>query len=68
MSKNKPAEETPVESPCINVCELSQQQVCIGCGRHVSEVALWGSLSNQVKSEVLRKARTRLGERAERKS
>lgn len=31
----------PVESPCIGVCQLNADRVCIGCGRTLDEIAEW---------------------------
>jgi len=29
-------------SPCVGVCQLDEQQVCLGCGRHVIEITAAG--------------------------
>ncbi|NLG77240.1 MAG: DUF1289 domain-containing protein [Xanthomonadaceae bacterium] len=34
-----------VESPCIKVCVLDRQHVCIGCGRTLEEIAAWSRAS-----------------------
>jgi len=31
-----------VASPCVGVCRLDTQQVCIGCGRHIVEITAAG--------------------------
>ena len=35
-----------LESPCINVCKI-ENDVCIGCGRTLEEIAHWTSMSNE---------------------
>ncbi|MGH8264526.1 MAG: DUF1289 domain-containing protein [Steroidobacteraceae bacterium] len=32
-------------SPCTRVCTLREDQVCVGCFRHVSEIVAWLSLT-----------------------
>jgi uncharacterized protein len=34
-----------VESPCIKVCVLDANSVCIGCGRTIDEIADWSRMS-----------------------
>jgi uncharacterized protein len=50
-----------VDSPCVKVCELNAEKVCVGCGRDVSEIARWNSLSDAQKESVVEAARRRLG-------
>jgi predicted Fe-S protein YdhL (DUF1289 family) len=46
------SETTP--SPCIGVCQL-ENDVCMGCGRSLSEVANWHRFSEEQKQAVLDK-------------
>jgi predicted Fe-S protein YdhL (DUF1289 family) len=39
----KPAERPP--SPCINVCALDAQGLCVGCLRTGDEIGRWPSMS-----------------------
>jgi uncharacterized protein len=32
-------------SPCMNVCVLDSERVCVGCGRTLEEIARWGRMS-----------------------
>lgn len=41
-----------VESPCTNVCVLDDD-ICVGCGRTVSEIMQWQSLSETDKEQVV---------------
>jgi len=55
--------EQPVRSPCVGVCALDENDLCIACQRSGIEIAEWGVLSNEQKREVLRKvARREQGE------
>jgi len=36
-----------VASPCIKVCVLDARDVCVGCGRTVSEIAQWSRMTDE---------------------
>ena len=42
-----------VKSPCIEVCSLNNEDVCIGCYRTANEIIEWFSASNERKREIL---------------
>jgi predicted Fe-S protein YdhL (DUF1289 family) len=49
-----------LESPCISVCEVDPEtKVCRGCWRSLGEIKIWPTSSNNIKLEILRKARKR---------
>lgn len=50
----------PVASPCIAVCSLNDDSLCIGCWRTVDEIAEWRDLDDAARRAVLQ----RCGERA----
>jgi uncharacterized protein len=52
-----------VPSPCINVCTLDQHQICVGCGRHIDEIAAWSDASPQARLLIVAAARERLAPR-----
>ncbi|MBK8972177.1 MAG: DUF1289 domain-containing protein [Hahellaceae bacterium] len=52
-------EQKRVKSPCINVCALDEHDVCTGCHRHADEIAVWSSLSDDEKLEVLKRVAER---------
>jgi len=35
-----------VESPCMKICELNSDGVCIGCGRDRAEIGAWTGMSD----------------------
>ena len=43
----------PVRSPCIEVCSLNSEDVCIGCYRTANEIVEWFSAPNERKREIL---------------
>ena len=43
----------PVKSPCIEVCSLNDQDVCIGCYRTANEIIEWFSASDERKRIIL---------------
>lgn len=43
----------PVKSPCIEVCSLNDQDVCIGCYRTANEIIEWFSASDERKRAIL---------------
>jgi predicted Fe-S protein YdhL (DUF1289 family) len=49
-----------VPSPCINICRLNAQGLCIGCRRTLSEIAEWSGASDARRLEIVSalKART----------
>jgi hypothetical protein len=48
--------DKPVPSPCINVCALDANDVCMGCYRTALEITRWSMLDNSGKREVVEKA------------
>ena len=47
-------------SPCISVCVLGDDDVCMGCYRSASEITDWFMATDEQKREVLRRARERM--------
>jgi predicted Fe-S protein YdhL (DUF1289 family) len=43
----------PVPSPCINVCQLDAQGLCVGCRRTIDEIAEWPRASETRRREIL---------------
>jgi len=49
-----------VQSPCINICRLNADKICIGCGRTASEVGEWLGASEPRRLAIRRAASARL--------
>ncbi len=45
--------EPEIKSPCMSLCCLDEQDVCIGCHRSVKEITAWGRMDNQQKKETM---------------
>lgn len=56
-------ERRPVASPCVSICALDEQDICIGCQRTALEITRWGQMSDDERCEVLRRCdeRARIG-------
>lgn len=47
--------QAPVPSPCVSICALDDNNVCLGCYRSGEEISRWGELSNDEKRAVMEK-------------
>lgn len=63
---NKPVLETiskpiekPISSPCVNICCLDDEDICLGCYRSSDEICQWGSMDSEARKEVLKKVAER---------
>jgi acyl-CoA thioester hydrolase len=50
-----------VESPCRNVCRLDHDQVCVGCGRTIAEIAQWSAADEPTRQRICQDAARRMG-------
>lgn len=53
MPTNEPA------SPCVSICALDENDVCVGCLRSGDEISRWGSMSAGEKISTLEKVAQR---------
>ena len=42
-----------VASPCVSLCCLDEDDVCMGCLRHINEITGWHSMSDKEKRKLL---------------
>lgn len=54
--------EKPVRSPCVSVCALDIDDICMGCQRTGSEISGWGTMTNEQRRDVLQQAERRARE------
>jgi uncharacterized protein len=40
-------------TPCINVCKLDEDGVCIGCFRTIEEISSWSQLSEEQRQALM---------------
>lgn len=50
IDKNKVAD---VASPCMRNCCLNNDDICLGCFRHIDEILAWKSYVNKEKQSVI---------------
>jgi len=50
----------PVLSPCVSICALDDNDVCVGCFRTGSEISHWGALSSHQQREILGRCALRM--------
>jgi len=62
---DKPAEAIP--SPCVRNCCLDEHDVCLGCGRTLDEIRLWGEADDAMRRRILSSAALRRAERDRRR-
>lgn len=48
-----------VSSPCVSICALDENDVCIGCFRSGSEITDWFMASSAEKNAILARAKER---------
>jgi predicted Fe-S protein YdhL (DUF1289 family) len=49
-----PVIDAPVPSPCVYVCRLDAQGLCMGCRRSLDEIAEWPRASEARRRAILR--------------
>jgi predicted Fe-S protein YdhL (DUF1289 family) len=54
------ATPTPVASPCVRLCTLDHDDVCLGCGRTLADITGWTKMSEPDKAACVARARERL--------
>jgi predicted Fe-S protein YdhL (DUF1289 family) len=53
--------EAPVPSPCVDICRLDAQGLCVGCRRTIDEIVEWPRASEARRREILRGLELRTG-------
>ncbi len=48
-----------IPSPCISICAMNEDDVCIGCYRTAAEIREWMLMDDEEKLEVLQKSSER---------
>ena len=48
-----------VRSPCVSMCALDENDICVGCHRSGEEITRWSRMSNEERRDVLRKVAER---------
>lgn len=45
--------EDRINSPCVSICVLNQEDICQGCFRSAVEITDWLALDNETRREIL---------------
>jgi len=56
---DKDVEIEPIKSPCVSICALDMDDVCVGCHRTGDEITRWWNMDNTEKLATLEKAKER---------
>ncbi|GGC55747.1 DUF1289 domain-containing protein [Marinobacter halophilus] len=48
-----------VRSPCVSVCALDENDICVGCQRTGDEIFRWTTMTNEERRDVLVKVAER---------
>ncbi|HEX5357173.1 MAG TPA: DUF1289 domain-containing protein [Aquabacterium sp.] len=51
---------SPCPSPCVRLCTLNEQDVCLGCGRTLVDITGWTRMSDADKQACVAQARATL--------
>ncbi|WP_197470208.1 MULTISPECIES: DUF1289 domain-containing protein [unclassified Oleiphilus] len=54
-----PEEMNEVPSPCVSICALDVNDVCVGCHRTGDEISRWWGMDNTEKKKILELAKER---------
>ncbi|HAI97472.1 MAG: DUF1289 domain-containing protein [Cycloclasticus sp.] len=49
-----------MDSPCIRMCALNEEDVCLGCGRMLNEITSWASYSDARRASLMADCKKRL--------
>jgi predicted Fe-S protein YdhL (DUF1289 family) len=52
-----------VESPCVKICQLDTNMVCIGCKRTAEEISVWTIITDVERKHILENIKARLAQR-----
>lgn len=53
MANRDPNSPSIIKSPCVENCCLDQDDICVGCFRHLNEILGWHEYSDEKKQQVL---------------
>ena len=59
---NTPGTATPstaIDTPCVNICVIEEDGLCVGCARTLDEIAGWGTMSAEQRRELMSMLRKR---------
>ncbi|MCC7516326.1 MAG: DUF1289 domain-containing protein [Pseudomonadales bacterium] len=51
--------EVLIESPCISICAMDENDVCVGCYRSAEEITRWSNADNGERRQIISAAAER---------
>ena len=51
--------EVLIASPCISICALDENDVCVGCYRSAEEIIRWSQADNMERHSIIESAAAR---------
>jgi predicted Fe-S protein YdhL (DUF1289 family) len=54
--KREAGQAQAVESPCIDLCTLDDNDICVGCFRSIDEICAWAGAAEEQRRLILRAA------------
>lgn len=60
---NLNSDETMIRSPCVSNCCLDNEDICMGCFRHIDEITGWHSADSNTRKSILENTTQRRNER-----
>ena len=51
--------DAAVQSPCIDICRLDAQGLCIGCRRTIGEISEWSRATDARRRQILSELKSR---------
>jgi hypothetical protein len=61
--KYRMSQDEALHSPCVRMCTLDDDDICLGCGRSLEEIKGWASFSESTRAALLLRCRERLAAR-----
>ena len=59
MGEKESNDEKHIPSPCVSICALDMDDICVGCHRTGDEITRWGRMNNEEKEKTLELCRER---------
>ncbi|GAB4351059.1 MAG: DUF1289 domain-containing protein [Gammaproteobacteria bacterium] len=48
-----------ISSPCVRICCLDEQEICLGCFRHIEEITGWSAADDTERLAILERCERR---------
>ena len=53
MIMQKKIDQSTADSPCVRNCCLNENDICLGCFRHIDEIVGWRGFTQEKKIDIL---------------